>query len=203
MRSRLKVKNNTMRIGLIAGALLVVAVLAFTAAVAAQAPRVSQIPTVVTTRPADVSNTTTPSAETSAAPNTGVTAIPVPTKSTPVVAKGSDGTSNSDGHSSTTKEREVVTPKIRDDGNDEGSSKHKGSGSNDSDSRSGGSGGTSSSSASGGSKGTAGRSVASSQSHGVSRTSASASARLSRSTSSDRSTRPIAHGDHVSTDNTP
>ena len=116
-------------------AVLVLGTVALAVAVGAQAPGASQIPTVVTHQV-----TATP------APQALVTTVTPPPSSVatkPVTTKPSSPKSNSDAQTSdhsSSSQREVVTPKLRDDGDgDEG-----GSGKNDGDADNSGASGTSS-----------------------------------------------------------
>jgi hypothetical protein len=135
------VKLTTLRLLGILVAVLVLGAVALTVAWGVQAPRASQIPTVVTSEP-----TATPVVQ-SIAP----TPSPAPAVTKPVVPKPTSAKTSSSGTTShaTTKssDREVVTPKMRDDGDGDESGPSKGDG--DSDDQ--GSSGTSQKSSSGGS----------------------------------------------------
>jgi len=105
-------------------AVLVLGTVALAVAVGAQAPAASQIPTVVTHQV-----TATPAPETLV---TTVTPSPTPVATNPSATKPSSNKSNSDAEATdhaSPSQREVVTPKLRDDGDGDES----GSGKNDGD----------------------------------------------------------------------
>jgi len=104
---------------------LVLGTVAFAVAVAAQSPRDSQIPTVVTSGSAN--STVAPSLDETIAPAPSAVAT-----HTAVVKRATKpkAESNSDEKRRAPSEREVVTPKVRDDGDGD----ERGSGTNDSDS---------------------------------------------------------------------
>ena len=136
-------KNVTVRIAVFAGAVLVLGTLAFAAAEAVQSPPASQIPTVVTGRAADASEPVPTSAS---ALSTGtLDATPTRTLVPAATGRSSSGdaqdgaSSGSDGKTSAGSDREVVTPKVRDDG--DGDTKGSGKNDGDADDHSGSSGG--------------------------------------------------------------
>lgn len=119
-------KPTTLRLIAILAAVLLLGTAALAVALTTQSPRASQIPTVVTSVsasetivPSSVPSTVAPPAP---APSSAATEKPIAkpkpkSKPKPESEQGSPGDSRS-----TNSEREVVTPKVRDDGNEDHSS---------------------------------------------------------------------------------